>query len=327
MESSHVAYENEASLQTMLELVSQKSLIKKNRLWILDNLPSPSSLKDGEKKLLKKLLSHLTRPVNTRYFFFVSVPPRFPESLLTDLTYAEEEKLNLKTLQPLVDSLCSFFELSLPTSIIIQLSKDYLKEPLRIFSELRKLKVMPEEDLKDEKFVSQAIAKIDLEPELFSALDAVGVRHLMRCMKEFSVLFQAEEPGTEALLSQIKLHLKKLFFLKCLMEPFEELKLAKLSHQYLTIKSFREKKEIIAQIRETIEPAKEEKTRSQMLQTWFRSDYYLAKLIFQQNYFTRDELLYFISRCNHIHSKLHSGKTQAKELLTSFLLKLCNRKK
>jgi hypothetical protein len=312
------------SYEQILNLGINRQLYSKKTLYVLDT-PSLLKCEHSSKPDLSRLWDACKNPKdkNLRFCWFLPWKHSIPNSLKEDLVDCESN--NKKSLTSITSHLIEKMGLDVSGNVADILAESFLKEPLNIFSELKKIQILLSEEMDINLYLKTLNSSSD--DALWGLLDALGIRNLKRALSEYDKVSSSHNSPrdmSELLISQVKFHFRKLLFLKQMIDEKQMLNVAKHAHDYLTANSYRQKQEFAASFRELLtENHDEDSELVQKFNTQFKSDYYLAKLLFQQRYFSYDELLKSLQHCNKTHSLLHSSSLPIKTLFNKLFFAVC----
>ncbi len=296
-------------------------LLKNPRLFSKPGLVRVEDLEILDKAALETLFEVATSPANKSdtYLFFLGGRQK-PVKQIQEFTVSAES-LNQQKLSQLIQIHMKGEELPVNHYLSGQLAERYFEKPLRLFSEIEKLKLFLEPETKNYRIENVLPLFSDREQKPFNFLDGVGVRKIHRTLAEFARLEAAGTHEPIQMTALIKGHLHKLLLLKQNIERHEELRLFKLSHAYLTLKGH-QRKQTMAEIRDYFETQVHEAQKKEFSKT-FRSDYYLAKLLYQQRLYSLQELRQTIRKTVKLQSRYQSTNLPEKPFLIEFLLRTC----
>ena len=242
---------DEVSADTLVSLIKTRSLMRQNILFHLD---FTDLLNESE---LKKILEASQKPVNPNFRFIIKIPSKSRSSLpdralCIDEEFNSREKREYVKVKALTEfSLYLLDQAELPknSQLAATLAKRCSDKPLEIFSKIQTLELFLSDDRHNFE-VSDVLPLFGDEKQLpFKLLDAVGLRHAERILKEYPEVESSVDTIPLVLLAATKNHLKDLFTLANWVEKEELLSILKLSDQYFKEYHYLRKKETANKIR------------------------------------------------------------------------------
>jgi DNA polymerase III delta subunit len=304
----------EVQFNELLDLLKNPRLFSAPALVRVENL---ETLAKDELETLFEASASLGNQSDTYIFFLGRL--KAPKSL-QDLSIVTET-LNQQKLTELIRMHMSREELPVNIYLAGQLAERYIDKPLGLFSEIEKLKLFLDPETKNYRIENVLPLFSDPQEKPFGFLDGVGVRKVQRAVFEFAKLEGTRLDEPIQMTALIKSHLQKLLLLKQNIERQEELRLFKLSHAYLTLKGHK-RKQVMSEIRDYFAKRVQEPQKKTFSKN-FRSDYYLAKLLYQQRLYSLQELRHIISQTVKLQSRYQSTSLPGKPFLFELLLNTC----
>lgn len=319
---------DEVSVNTLVSMIKNRSLIRKSLLLHLD---FGDLLNEIE---LKTIFEASQKSVNSNFRFLIKIP-RKTRSLIPEQALCIEEEfdpfdkreyIKIKALTEFSLYLLEKAGLPKNAQLATTLAKRCCDAPLEIYSKVQTLELFLSDDRHNFE-VNDVLPLFGDEKQLpFKLLDAVGLRHAERILKEYPEVESSVDTIPLVLLAATKNHLKDLFTLANWVEKEELLTVLKLSDQYFKEYHYLRKKETATKIRDFFQnklPTEEYNNFLKMKATKF--DMLLAKLVYQLRFQNLRSLEESLIKANHTKHLLQSSSLPAHQLLFAFLLS-CTKK-
>lgn len=309
-------YVLELPLEELIEFVQQVPLFAKPSLIVLENVESLP------KKSFLRLLEVIEKSKTANRFFYMLVPARF----LSDKPknpVVHSIKIDVNTLTSFTLHLMKIADLPVSSYLAKQLAEINLINPINLFSELEKLRIY---SLNDTQYKVSSVIPIfhsKKETSIFNFLDRIGTKKLQRSLLELEEIVSAGNLEPLPFLIGVKSHFQRLYQLKSLIEPEDLLRVFKKTNQYFTSRSRRDKQKVMEEIRDYLYSNMSDEEQDKFAKR-YKSDYYLAKILFQQKIFSRNELIDILLKITKVHAKFQSSSYSKENQLYQMTLEICH---
>ncbi|MCO4783612.1 MAG: hypothetical protein KC646_14900 [Candidatus Cloacimonetes bacterium] len=309
-------YVLELPLNELIDFVQQIPLFAKPSLIVLENIESLP------KKSFLKLLEVIEKSKTANRFYFIQVPARFLNDKPKN-PVVHSVKLDLNSLTQFTLHLMKIADLPVSSYLAKQLAEINLSNPINLFSELEKLRIY---SLNDSQYKVSSVIPIfhnKKETSIFNFLDRIGTKKLQRSLLELEEIVAAGNLDPLPFLIGVKSHFQRLYQLKSLVEPEDLLRIFKKTNQYFTSRSRNDKKKVMDELREYLLSNMSTDEQNKFSKR-YKSDYYLAKILFQQKIFTRQELIDILLKITKVHAKFQSSSYSKENQLYQMTLEICH---
>jgi len=318
----------EVAVEELLSLLENRSLYGSPTLFQVEGVETA-----GEQDITR-ILKASQQPANPQFRFLIRIPKKYKSSLPSQSVLVEEEfdphdkreYLRIKVLTQFCLLLMEESGLPKSNQLANTMAKRCCDSPLEIFSKIQTLELFLSEDrVNFEVNDVLPLFREEKQPP-FKLLDAVGLRHAERILKEFPEIERSVDSVPLALLAAVKNHLKDLFTLANWIEKEEMLILLKLSDQYFKEYHYLRKKETAQKIREFFkEKLPEEEYQYFLKMKPIKFDMPLAKLVYQLRFHNAETLEDSLLRANQVKQLLQSTNLPPYQVLFALLLS-CTKK-
>ena len=310
---------SEQGVDAVCQNFEQPSLFAKPTFYILDECQGISS------KQQQNLLSTCLKSSNPSFFKLICLTKIDHKNLIPENQLIESQPKKTGYLSLLTMEAMKIMDLPVNKYLADQISEIHTQNPLQILSELQKLRLFLEPG--QDNYVIQDVLPLfpqSKQVNFFGFLDGIATRRLQRSLREIQSLKDSSQWEPNKLLITTKSHFRKLLDLKNWTYNPDELRLFQLSHKYLTSRSRKEKENIATDLRSYYENRLNSE-QYEKFQKQFKSDYYLNKLVFQQHYFTHQELTKLLTDCSNLISYFQLRTSSEEFSLHQFVFETCHK--
>ena len=309
----------EQGIDQICQSFVQPALFAKPTLYIIDDTQTLSTSQRD------KLLTACHNSSNPKFYklLYLSKIEKKAESLARQVIEPEPKRLN--SIINLTQQAMRIMDLPVNKYLAEKVADIHQSNPLQILSELQKLRLFLEPG--EENFVIQDVLPLfpkSNNTNFFGFLDGIGTRRIKRCLQEIQELKNASQWEPTRLLISTKSHFRKLLDLKNWINEPDELMLFQYSHRYLTSRSRKEKEKLSNNIREYFEGRLND-FQLEKFQKQFKSDYYLSKLVFQQHYFKRQDIVKLLTECSRMISNFQARNDNEEHVIHQFVFDSCKK--
>ncbi|PCJ21154.1 MAG: hypothetical protein COB02_00780 [Candidatus Cloacimonadota bacterium] len=300
----------------LIQFVRQIPLFAKPSLIVFENIESLP------KSSFQQLIEVIEKSKTLNRYYYMLVPPRF----LSDKPknpVIHSIKIDLNSLIQFILHLMKISDLPVSQYLAKQLAEINLTNPINLFSELEKLRIY---SLNDSQYKVSSVIPIfhsKKETSIFNFLDRIGTKKLQRSLLELEEIIASGSLEPLPFLAGIKSHFQRLYQLKSLIEPKDLLRIFKKTNQYFTSRSRRDKQKVMEELREYLSESIPEDQQDKFNKK-YKSDYYLAKLLFQQKIFSLKELINILLKLTKINAKFQSSSYPKENQLYQMTLEICH---
>lgn len=244
---------------------------------------------------------------------------------LIEITELNDKNLR-KDRQYLPDLISHLFHLySLPEipMLISEFINAFSEQPHVMLNEAKKLSALS----KDPCFSSpESLLKSLKKPEkgdIWGFLDGLGLRNIKRALSDLNNLNIKQREEAEQIFSQVKTHFRKIFFLKNLIPDTENRQLIVNANSYFRARNTWQKKGLMEENRQILMEKTTQERQINLFNRYFKNDYYLAKMLWQQNRFSTEELLQLMISISATSIKIRYSSQPPENIIFGFVSSFC----
>jgi hypothetical protein len=247
-----------------------------------------------------------------------------PDHLIEMVELNEKNmKKDRQYLPALISHLFHLHNLPDTPMLVAEFINAFSNNPLSMLNEAKKLSVLSKEPQFSRPDNLLETLKKPETGDIWRFLDGMGLRNIKRVLSDLNSLnIKQREEATQAF-NLVKSHFRKILFLKNLIPDTEKRQLIVNANSFFRARNHWQKKGLMEENRQILMEKISQERQKSLFNRYFKSDYYLAKMLWQQNRFSTEELLQLMTSISETGIKIRYSNQPPENIIFGFVNSFC----